>query len=122
MFYIHKSKFEYQEVGVSSFDIHFLLMGPMLPRENKANIYFCLAGHPHTHVIVVYVCMCVCMCVCVCVCVCVHVFVCGCGCECVRACVFVCVCVHVRVCEYVCRAVNNKGVDKGGYGAKAPSF
>ena len=51
MFYIHKSKFEYQEVGVSSFDIHFLLMGPMLPRENKANIYFCLAGHPHTHVI-----------------------------------------------------------------------
>ena len=54
MFYIHKSKFEYQEVGGSIFDIYFLLTGPMFTKGEvrQAYNYFCVAGHPHTHVIV----------------------------------------------------------------------
>jgi len=39
MFYIHKSKFEYQEVDVSSFDIYFLLMGPMFTKGEVRQAY-----------------------------------------------------------------------------------
>ena len=49
MFYIHKSKFEYQEVGVSSFDIYFLLMGPMFTKGEVRQTYNFVWQDTHTH-------------------------------------------------------------------------
>ena len=49
MFYNHKSKFEYQEVGASSFDIYFLLMGPMFSKVEVRQAYIFVGQDTHTH-------------------------------------------------------------------------